>query len=141
MNAKKPLVLDANILIRAVLGTRVPGLLETMSPTVRFFTPAICVQDAFKYLPVVLQKKGVEPQEANIGLSLVLRSVTVIDEEIYRLYESAARKRMRKRDVDDWHIVACALLLNCPIWTEDADFFGSGVAVWTTDRVELYLED
>jgi hypothetical protein len=26
-----------------------------------------------------------------------------------------------------------------PIWTEDTDFFGCGVATWTTDRVELYL--
>jgi hypothetical protein len=24
-------------------------------------------------------------------------------------------------------------------WTEDQDFFGSGIATWTTDRVELYL--
>ena len=48
---EKPLVLDANILIRAVLGTRVPVLLEKMSPTVRFFIPAICMLDASKYLP------------------------------------------------------------------------------------------
>ncbi len=24
-------------------------------------------------------------------------------------------------------------------WTEDQDLFGSGVATWTTDRVELFL--
>jgi len=29
--------------------------------------------------------------------------------------------------------------LGCPVWTEDADFFGAGVATWTTDRVALYL--
>jgi predicted nucleic acid-binding protein len=43
------------------------------------------------------------------------------------------------RDPDDWPIVAVALLLDFPIWTEDQDFFGTGVATWTTDRVELYL--
>ena len=31
------------------------------------------------------------------------------------------------------------LALGCAIWTEDTDFFGCGVATWTTDRVELYL--
>ncbi len=31
--------------------------------------------------------------------------------------------------------------LQCPIWTEDADFFGTGVATWTTDRVELLLHE
>lgn len=34
-----------------------------------------------------------------------------------------------------------ALALGCPIWTADQDFFGCGVATWTTDRVELYLAD
>lgn len=29
--------------------------------------------------------------------------------------------------------------LDCPAWTEDTDFFGAGVATWTTDRVALYL--
>jgi hypothetical protein len=44
-----------------------------------------------------------------------------------------------KRDEDDWPVLAAALTFGCPIWTEDTDFFGCGVATWTTDRVELYL--
>ncbi|MCC6344949.1 MAG: hypothetical protein IT166_22300 [Bryobacterales bacterium] len=32
-------------------------------------------------------------------------------------------------------------MLNVPIRAEDRDFFGSGIATWTTDRVELYLQD
>jgi len=36
---------------------------------------------------------------------------------------------------------AVALLLGLPIWTEDQDFFGSGIATWTTDRVELFLRE
>lgn len=141
MNGKKSLILDANILIRAALGVRVPALLEKMSPFVRFFTPEICVDDACKYLPPILQKQGIDEQTSIASLNAVVRTVNVLDEEVYGLYQDAASKRMRKRDIDDWHIVACSLLLNCPIWTEDADFFGSGVAVWTTDRVELYLEE
>ena len=37
-------------------------------------------------------------------------------------------------------IVIDANILNCPIWTEDNDFFGTGVATWTSDRVHLYLD-
>ena len=51
-----------------------------------------------------------------------------------------ARQRMDRRDKDDWPILAAALALDCPIWTEDADFFECGVATWTTDRVELHLK-
>jgi hypothetical protein len=33
------------------------------------------------------------------------------------------------------------MVFNCPVWTEDADFFGASVATWTSDRVEMYLEN
>jgi predicted nucleic acid-binding protein len=54
-------------------------------------------------------------------------------------YEKMARSRVAIKDPADWPIVATSLLLDCPIWTEDRDFFGSGVATWTTQTVELYL--
>ena len=60
--------------------------------------------------------------------------------EIYGRFETAARQRLQKRDEDDWPVLATALALECPIWTEDADFFGAGVATWTTNRVELLLQ-
>jgi predicted nucleic acid-binding protein len=48
---------------------------------------------------------------------------------------------LQKRDEDDWPVLATALALDCAIWTEDADFFGTGVATWTTDCVELLLQE
>jgi hypothetical protein len=36
---------------------------------------------------------------------------------------------------------AAALALSCAIWTEDTDFFGSGIAVWTSDRIEIFLKE
>jgi predicted nucleic acid-binding protein len=54
--------------------------------------------------------------------------------------EEDAKKRLFGRDLDDWPVLATALVLVCPIWTEDTDFFGTGVATWTTDRVELFLQ-
>jgi len=58
--------------------------------------------------------------------------------ETYNRFEAVARLRLARRDEDDWPILAAALALGCPMWTEDADFFRCGVATWTTDRVELY---
>ena len=51
-------VLDANILIRAVLGNKVRSLLITYSESVVFFTPDVCVEDAQKYLPLIFEKRG-----------------------------------------------------------------------------------
>jgi len=47
------IVLDANIIIRAVLGRQVRHLLDTYSGQgVRFFAPTVAFDDAEKYLPV-----------------------------------------------------------------------------------------
>ena len=58
----------------------------------------------------------------------------------YGILEYEAKQRIASRDPDDWSLVAVSLVLNCPIWTEDKDFFGTGVAVWNTANVEIYLK-
>ena len=45
----------------------------------------------------------------------------------------------RLRDPADWPALALALQLECAVWTEDQDFFGTGVATWTTATVQHYL--
>ena len=65
--------------------------------------------------------------------------VIPIDQEIYSEYEYDAKRRIEARDIKDWTIVALALSLNSPIWTEDQDFFGIGIATWNTRNVEIYL--
>ena len=72
-------------------------------------------------------------------LTLVGRIVQTVEAETYGAFEAIARARIDQRDIEDWPVLASALALGCPIWTEDTDFFGCGVATWTTDRVELYL--
>ena len=66
--------------------------------------------------------------------------VQVVDKNIYQEYEVDAKKRIYTRDIYDWPVVATALMLNSPIWTEDQDFFGSGIPVWTTDRIHIFFE-
>ncbi|MDR2212568.1 MAG: hypothetical protein LBE21_02930 [Pseudomonadales bacterium] len=132
----KSLVIDANILIRAVLGRRARDLLFTHADTVRFYAPDVAYADARHYLPGLLIRRGLDPAAAMLVLDQLEIIVRPVDAE---LYETQALRRIESRDADDWPVLACAILLNCPIWTEDADFFGTGVATWTSDRVELYL--
>ena len=68
------------------------------------------------------------------------RLVDWVSVEFYGDFEQDARRRLGTRDPDDWPILAAALALDCPIWTEDADFFGCGVATWTSSRVEIFFE-
>jgi hypothetical protein len=103
MTIGRGLVLDANILIRAVLGKRVRSLLETYEESMPFYTPDICLEDAREYIPDLLVRRGGDPQAGLIVLHQIGLLVQAVDHALYR------------------------------------DFFGSGLATWTTDRVELYL--
>lgn len=64
-----------------------------------------------------------------------------VDRILYEIYEVIARGRIAPRDVEDWPVVAASLLMACPIGMENQDFFGSGVATWTTNKIEPYLRD
>ncbi len=135
----KAIVLDANILVRAVLGQRVRELILTHANDTRFFAPDVAYADARKYLPALLEKRGVPAAAAMTVLDRLEAVVRPLDAEIYQAHRSSALQRIAVRDADDWPILACAMALECPVWTEDTDFFGSGVPTWTTDRVALYL--
>lgn len=141
MTDQKRLVLDANILLRAVFGVRVLGLLESYEDSVSFYAPDICFADARKYIPTVSAKRRIDPAPGIAVLDQLSHLVEIVDRTLYEEYESSARERMIFRDEDDWPIVATSLLLKCPVWTEDRDFFGSGISTWTTETVELYLRD
>lgn len=141
MSERKGLVLDANILLRAVFGRRVRQILEAYEDEARFYTPDLCFQDAQRYIPVISNERGFDVDLGMSVLHQVGRVVEQVDRSLYEEHQSAARERISLRDPDDWPVVATALLFDLPIWTEDQDFFGSGVATWTTDRVELYLRD
>jgi predicted nucleic acid-binding protein len=137
MTPGRGLGLDANILIRAALGKRVHALLKAYEDSVAFYTPDVCFEDARKYIPQVLSSRGRDPKTGIAVLDQIRMLVQPVDEALYRDFEQLARERMAARDIEDWPIVAVALMLNIPVWTEDRDFFGSGIATWTTDRVEL----
>lgn len=133
------IVVDANILVRAVLGKRVREIVAQFATNVQFFTPDCCFDDASKYLPALFEKRHLPIETCLENLADLAALIQVVDAKQYRGYEQEAKARIAVRDIDDWSIVALALVLDCPIWTEDVDFFGAGVATWTSDRVHLYL--
>lgn len=58
--SNKAIVLDANILVRAVLGKRVREIIFSNAAAVKFFAPDVAYADARKYLPALLEKQGVQ---------------------------------------------------------------------------------
>ena len=139
----RALVLDANILIRAVLGRHVFPLLERYRDEVEFWTAEVAFSDARRHLLELFVRRGGEhartarPMETAFGRLEEL--VLAAPSEYYAESEADARRRLLGRDESDWPYVALAMKLQCPIWTEDQDFFGTGIPTWTSDRVEIFL--
>jgi predicted nucleic acid-binding protein len=134
------LVLDANILVRAVLGHRVRQLVETYAAQgVRFYAPAVAFDEAEKYLPPLLEKRGKSAADVPASLNYLRNVIEPVDQDLYGPFEDEARLRLGGRDENDWPLLATALALACALWTEDTDFFGTGIPVWTTNRVEIFL--
>jgi predicted nucleic acid-binding protein len=122
---RKRLVVDANILIRGCLGMRVRSLIASYSDQVDFFVAEANAAEAADYFAALARKRGLDEK--------VCRENNVL--------ESARQEALaRIRDPADWPALALALQLDCAIWTEDQDFFGSGVPTWTSQTVELYLD-
>jgi predicted nucleic acid-binding protein len=136
----KGIVLDANILLRSVFGQRVPQILSAYADEVSFYSPDVCFADAREYVDKLSIRKGLDPVHARTVLEGISGIVEIVDRSLYEDYEKLARERIQSRDPEDWPVIAVALLSGFPIWTEDQDFFGGGIATWTTDRVELYLK-
>lgn len=143
MTTPRAIVLDANILMRALLGRRVALLIQDFATRVTFLTPEVSFEDVSEHLGTVLTKRGEMHAlpAAQDKLAALRGVIQVVDLSEYEAMKSAALARVGARDADDWPILACALLLNCPVWTEDRDFFGTGIATWTTALVELYFTD
>jgi predicted nucleic acid-binding protein len=134
------LVVDANILVRAVLGRRVKATFASHGEDVDFFAPEVAYADAVEHLPAVLTKfaRAEEIEAALAYLDQLRATVVAVPEDAYLAIKNEALARIQ-RDPDDWPVLAVAMLLDCPIWTEDNDFFGTGVPTWTTDRIDIYL--
>jgi predicted nucleic acid-binding protein len=79
----------------------------------------------------------------NEGEAALTAAIEVIPPAVYIPREADAQRRLELHCAfDDWPAVALALTLGTKadgIWTDDRDFFGSGVAVWSTDVLRRVL--
>ncbi len=108
-----------------------------------FFAPEVAYRDARKYLPGLLSKRSVHPEAGARALAVLDAFegiVLAVARETYEVARVEAEARLEGRDLDDWPILAAAMVLDCPIWTEDKDFFGIGIPIWKSDHVEIYLK-
>ena len=128
---------DANVLLSAILRGRARLVLE--HPAVEEILAAeetlLEVEEyAFRLAP----KKGLSTLQ--IDLALRTLRVTPVKRSVYARHLGEAEKRIGARDRDDVHVLALALALDIPIWTNDRDFEVSGVTCYSTEQMLRLLK-
>ena len=140
MADQKRLVLDANILVSCIFGIKARSVVENFSDLAALCTPITCVGETERNITRIAKLSRLNPSTFQATFARLLLNVEVIEHSALSALESSAARRI-PRGPSDWPIIAAAMLLDCPIWTEDRDFFGCGIATWTTNTVELSLQD
>jgi predicted nucleic acid-binding protein len=79
MTSRRAIVLDANILIRAVLSVRVRQLVTDQAADVSFFAPDTAYAEVREHLPALLHKRGVDGTLALATLNALAKVVRPID--------------------------------------------------------------
>ena len=114
-------------------------MIEAYAEEVTFFVPEMALAEAEEHVPRLVSKHRGDPEKALAFPQTLGQLMEVIGSDVYGEFEEEARERLGQRDPEDWPILATALAIGCPIWTEDTDFFGCGVATWTSSNVRTYL--
>jgi predicted nucleic acid-binding protein len=126
---------DANVLLSAILGH---AALRVFTETdTRVFTTRGVLQEVREYLPVVAEQYDILPQALEAQLRLL--AVRECGPGEYGAKLETARRAVGGRDPDDVELLALALTFDVPVWSNDSDFKGIGVAWYTTARLLRHL--
>jgi predicted nucleic acid-binding protein len=125
------LAADANVLLSAVLGGRARLILE--DPEVEVLTSKATFAEVEEYAAHLAKKRGL-PQDVLL-LAVAALPVAVVEGDLYAAAVPEAARRIGGRDPDDVEILALALCLDVPIWSNDRDFEDAGVEWYTTAQL------
>ena len=126
------LAADANVLLSAVLGGRAKAVL-THPDIESIFTTTSTLGEVNDYALVLAKKKRLSIE--TVLLTVATLPVTLVESNVYAGSIARARKLIGKRDPDDVELLALALHLKIPVWSNDNDFEDAGIEWYTTAQL------
>jgi predicted nucleic acid-binding protein len=139
------LVVDTSVLVGELL--RASGRARLGDDRLELFIPEQMAGEVSVELPrrigAFARRRGLGREVADelsaACLAAIDANVVAIDEAVYASVEDEASARSL-RDPSDWPVVACALVLGADVWTNDNDYLGTGIATWTTQTLQRWLD-
>ncbi len=131
---KAKVVIDANILITALMGSWKTFEIIDSGECI-FYSPSTIIKEVQKHLGHVCKKTQRRPDEMYGRFCSLLKCIEVIQNNAYYAFLEIAKEHMA-RDVSDAEYLACALAVKADfIWTNDKDFTSQKlVPCKTTDQ-------
>jgi hypothetical protein len=99
-------VIDADILIRAVMGQRARGLIANATDQVAFCVAEANYEEAKHDLAQLAPTRGIDEPIWQSGLDTVMAAIQLMGQEELALAETVAKARIARRDERDWPAVA-----------------------------------
>lgn len=131
------LAADANVLLSALIGGQAARVLRH-SAVDGILTTEFTLAEVQEYAPQLARKKRL-PIDV-VLLAAATLPVTTVPRSDYALSLPEARKRIGRRDPDDVELLALALHLGLPVWSNDNDFQDAGIVWYTTASLLAILE-
>lgn len=89
------------------------------------------VQQLSEVRAVLMNRLGDE-ETVNDRMADLIALIEPVTIERFATAENDAKQRLPTAADRDWPVLAAAMTLDADIWSNDRDFFGVGVAVWST---------
>jgi len=135
------LVLDAAILISAVLGRSAGAIMAAQQASVLVTTDRV-LQEARRRLELGLKRPELLPLIDDLASAITIVPVAALEPILARC-EETLRDAVASRNgsIRDAHVLALAWSVEGDIWTTDRDFAGAGAATWSTPNLMRGLAD
>jgi predicted nucleic acid-binding protein len=130
------LAADANVLLSALIGGRA-RLVLNHSEVQEVFTTEHTLAEVQEYVSILSKQKRL-PSDILL-LAVAALPVTLVGRAQYAKSITEATKRIGHRDREDIELLALALHLRIPIWSNDRDFEHLDVDLFTTEGLLRHL--
>jgi predicted nucleic acid-binding protein len=132
----RKLAADANVILSAVAGKA--ALRIFLEKDIEIVTTQFNVDEVREYLGVIAGKYVI--REEILESQLKLLSLKIYQQDFYKEFLYGAAKSLSGTDEDDIELLALAMRLKIPVWSNDRDFKHSGVDVYTTAKLLKILK-
>ncbi|MBI1812137.1 MAG: PIN domain nuclease [Nitrospirae bacterium] len=132
----RKLAADANVILSAVAGKA--ALRIFLIEEIEVVTAQFNIDEVREYLGVIAEQYSLS--EEILESQLKLLPLKIYPKHFYEDFIPKAAKKMSGRDEDDVELLALAMKLNVPVWSNDGDFKGSGVELYTTAKLLKILK-